>query len=197
MSINNDYLDWTRHLVRGISGAGSPATSFTVTAAGPVADVSAFNGSVARIPMTSGRGGRIFFLGQGAANDTYNYRLLGCDRPIEGQSGFLTHVGSGVTTLGTGTGLNFPRGELLADDLIADTLTWVEANSGTSPKGVGDLIGGATPAYGLGQITAYSPADNTPAMLIIPHFPFHELWVDFDMDTGDPSAGNILFIRTN
>lgn len=194
MSKNDDQLDWARTLTRGIAGAGSTSTAFAL-AAGAVANARALVTSVAIYPMGSGRGGRLLFSMRGADGVTCACRLWGVDRPQAGPGGFLTYIGHVALVAGTALGLDFADSSLFALDRFADTLTYTEGNASTStPLGVGDKIGGASAIYGLGQISAYSPADNTPAMLFIAHFPFQELWVEFDVGTA--TSGNAHLART-
>lgn len=190
---------WTRRLVRGIAGAGSGNTDFVISAGGIVADLDASTyDPIAKFPMRTARGGRLLILGTGKENDAINFRIWGVDRVFASRSGVLSFIGSGVATLGDINGFETDGDIILKDDLLADTIVWTIGTSSTSPKGVGDLIGDSTASlYSMGNIGAYSPTDDTPAMLLIPHFPFSELWVDFDMSTGDPAAGNALFIRNS
>lgn len=81
-------------------------------------------------------------------------------------------------TLGTGTGVS--GGVYTASELIADTLSVTLATTATTPKGIGESLENA---YALGDMTVYSPADNTPAKLIIPHVRGHGLIVEFNKDT--------------
>jgi len=81
-------------------------------------------------------------------------------------------------TFGSGTGVS--SGVYTATELIADTLSVTLATTATTPPGIGETLENA---YGLGDATVYSPANNTPAKLVIPHVRAHGLIVEFNKDT--------------
>lgn len=117
--------------------------------------------------MLGAQGFLAMFLGGGADNDTVNYRVYlvhktyGTDGQCTGSVREL--FGSGTATFGSGSTIG---GAAAAAGLrVADTLTWTRAAAADTPAGIGTVL---ETAYGSVGTAAYSPADNTAAMLVCP-----------------------------
>lgn len=115
------------------------------------------------------RGLEIVFFGSGANNDSFDYRLwqVKCGKnkkSPENTDHAIAYLGGGTATLSTKFGVS---GGVVSDsERIADTITWTRSTTSTSPRGPMEVI---ETAYGLSVLAAaYSPADDTPARLIIP-----------------------------
>jgi hypothetical protein len=117
------------------------------------------------------RGAMCMPVGEGAADDVVSYRLWLADamalragprNTISGRVS-LALLGTGTFTLSTMTGA---AGDPVTDLMrYADTLTYVPATSETTPKGAGSMILAALTET---EVQVYSPANNTPARLVIP-----------------------------
>lgn len=155
--------------------------------------------------MGDWRGVRLGLNGAGADGTTFDYRLWAAmvcfTRPVqEGHGG----VGSGVDEVelalwayGTATLsamlISASGGRVPANNRIADTVTMTVASDATASKGVGQpFIDG----YQLGQTVVYSPANDTPAFLVVPDFGsgVHGFILEFDM-TG-ATSGNATLEKT-
>jgi hypothetical protein len=147
------------------------------------------------------RGMRVVFFGEGADNDTFNYRVWAVFPRTASTAPLNTFTQSNVTSVatvcfGTGSGTLSTlvgEGDLVpADERYADTLTFVPTDGTTTPTGVGDVF---STAYNLGTPTAYSPANNSPAMLAIPDV--SNIWgLVFEFDVTGATSVNALIELT-
>lgn len=124
------------------------------------------------------RGVRLGFMGSGVDNNAFSYRIWTAAFATRLDAAFpvfptgdiagvqLRGFGFGVATLGSNAGAS-ATDAVLNTELYADTLTFTLCTSGTVPPGPASVI--AT-AYALGDPVVFSPADQTPAGLIIPDF---------------------------
>lgn len=114
--------------------------------------------------------------GAGANNDTANYRIwlvhatkgvLATANSKELPTGLLySYLGSGTATF-SATSTTMGGAASATATRIADGLTFTEADSTTTPKGIGDKIRGA---YLTGAVQVYNPADDTdPARIWVPY----------------------------
>lgn len=140
-----------------------------------------------------GQGVHVYFGGAGDDNDAYNYRiwLVRSTYAADGktQTGLeYEFFGSGTATMSTAAFIG--GGGALGTGRIADTLTFTLATDATTPKGPATVL---NTALGAASPAAYSPADNTPACLVIPHLGWPEgIIIEFDMTTGDPTGAFAL-----
>lgn len=172
--------------LRKLLDSHTTATDFTFTAGFK----STFAGSgFDYIPGGGGRGVVVYFVGTDANNETGSYELFAAS-PVDGQvpntganvtGGMAVKLGTGTFTLGSGTGI--ASGLISTSDFVADTVTWT----------VGAFDTAAIGAYGLGTITAFSPADNTPGCLMIPNVPACGLVLALNVETG--ASVNALYQR--
>lgn len=108
------------------------------------------------------RGLDLSFMGTGAENSGYSFRIWQVFTEVDANGqptkfGELVLFGSGVATLSATSG---PSGSVVcgAADVLADTITWAASAAGAKYEA----------AYGSTGSLAYSPADDTPAHLLIP-----------------------------
>jgi hypothetical protein len=133
--------------------------------------------------------------GTGNDNTTFAYRvwrvkfsdgatLGGSGRPV---AVHLDLLGSGVATL---SAASLATNDELATspERLADTLTWAIATSSTTPKGLGDTL---ETVHGV-DAAAYSPADDTPARLVIPDC-FDADGIVFETDLTGATGANALW----
>lgn len=142
----------------------------------------------------------VLFSGTAAAPDNkdFTYRLWFADRLYRDENatdpGFiLTFAGSGQATL---SNLLAPvTGGLALTGLerLADTLTWTISSGATTPKGPMAL---AETGFAEGTSQAWSPADDSPAKLILPTVARATgLYFEFDIDGGSsPVLGANAFV---
>ena len=145
------------------------------------------------IPMGIYRGARIGFGGVGADNATANYRIwlvrFAYARTAQFPNGDPTAVigceiefyiaDTSTITLSTYTGIAGDGDVYLDADRIADTITMTLATTATTPAGPATVI---ETACQLGTAGVYSPANNTPAKLILPHVcGAHGFIIELDM----------------
>lgn len=136
------------------------------------------------------RGAEIRFFAEAENNATFDYRVWGVKQGLSAPNVFAdyerNYLGGGSCTVGTATGI--AGGAILDTEKIVDTLTWTPSSSGTSPSGPMEQI---EATYG-GSIlaSAYSPADNTCAVLFLVDVGCHPLiLVEFDNTT--TNAANV------
>lgn len=162
------------------------ANSFGITAGFKTAGAGTGYGY---IPGGGGRGLIVGFFGTDTANQTGSFELfpaLTADgkEALENPDDLLTlKYGAGTFTLGTCTGGGAST-VITSSELVADTVTWTVGTFGTQCE----------TAYGLGAVTAFSPADNTPGCLIIPHVPACGLIVSLK-DDGSAASVNAFWAR--
>lgn len=130
---------------------------------------------------TRWRGLELIFFGSATQNLTADYKLWVWQSQdgsvIPGSYGLFIPFGSGTITLGNTAG-PAATGVITTSDLIADTLTWTLSTSSTTIRGLGDTI---ETAYSSGGATAYSPANDEVAVLIIPDLGGVDAWLlEFD-----------------
>ena len=106
----------------------------------------------------------------------------------------LTYWGAtGLVTCGNLTGVS-ASDLITTSSFIADTIaSWTLGTTATTPKGIGSEV---EPAYGLGLSTYFSPANDTPATLLIPNFGagYHAFLLEFDVGTA--TSANALYTLT-
>jgi len=146
------------------------------------------------VVVQNGQAAVITFYGIGADNDTFTCQIWGRsqigtkDNPGDDAAYWLQYVGLASLTLSTMTG-NAGSDTIGTGYRIVDTITWVPATTGTTPSGnFTDL------ATALGALTgtASSPANNTPATLILPLIgECSEIYFDFNMGTA--TSANAFF----
>ena len=165
----------------------SESTSFTLTSGGRIAR-SALTGALTPFPLDNEtQGAHVEFWGTGNDDTTYlaNLWLIDTSRkynPVSGQlepasDCNIEYFGQVEATLSTYVGLG--GGAMCGtSERAADTLTFTESASGTTPKGFNDLI---QDAYASPAVQVYSPANNTPGRIIIPRFGWPcSLVIEFD-----------------
>lgn len=177
---------------RGLS-ANSTQGSFTLTAgrkavswSGGQCTISDGTNTHSVILMDRFRGVTIGFGGVGSDNTTANYRVwlvrFGVARTASVPNPDLLAavdalvspyiVDTSTITLSTATGISGDGGVYLSSERIADTLTRTVGGIGTTIEAT----------YSLGTSDVHSPADNTPARLVIPHLGgAHGFIIEFDM----------------
>ena len=136
------------------------------------------------------RGMRVEFVGAGADDSTFNYRMWAVTPRLAATANMNAYtygeiVSLGLVNYGIGTGILSTQvgtgNPVAADNRYADTLTFTLADGTTTPTGVGDVYGSA---YNLGTPTVYSPTNNSGAVLAIPDL--SNLWgivIEFDLGT--------------
>lgn len=142
------------------------------------------------------RGVEIVFFGAGADNTTVNYRVWRLKRGYNPYSSvFRTQPGDEMYDLvctGTATlsAAQLTEDESVDDEddqaigrnyRIADTITVTLATTSTTPKGISASLG--TTGYGAPDPTAYSPANDTPAFLLIPDMGGGDLYLEIYVGT--------------
>jgi len=128
------------------------------------------------------RGGAFEFFGTGADDSTFNYRMwlvignfsTNCPQAFPDLSKLVDIellcfvADTSTVTLSTAVGATGAASPaILSTERIADTLTCTISTTATTPTGPATVM---QTAYALGDVTAYSPAGNTPARLIVPDF---------------------------
>lgn len=126
----------------------------------------------------------------GATGTIRVYRAMNNSSPDDttklGADWDLQLIGTLSYTIGTQVGLGGDTGGLESvvpsGYRIADTMTWADANTLSSPKGIAEYIaagfsGGVVPV-------AYSPADNTTALCLIPDVGNGDLYFDVNATNG-------------
>ena len=163
---------------------GSTQATFSLSAGHVTARPEDSNSSHVALNVANDRGVVIGFSGEGADNATFDYRIwsmVECQNPddIGKPTGYmLSYLGGGTATLGTATGSG-STGPVRSGERIADTVTFTVSSGSTTPKGPGQSM---IDSLGEGSPSAYSPADNTPAMLIMPSLGRARLLiVEFDL----------------
>ena len=73
-------------------------------------------------------------------------------------------------------------GDAATAGTYADTFAYTAATNATTPKGIGDLVDSVY-ANSISPV-AYSPANDTIAMLFLPDFANGDLFIDFDTAAG-------------
>lgn len=175
--------------MRRYLATSSTATAFTYTAGArltaPPANV---------IPMSRNLILNLIFMGAGADNSTFDYRVLGLMRctdatgAIDTVTYLLVNLGVGTCTLGAMVGSTGGTA-ILSTERLADGVTWTISSETSAPDGPMTDI---ETAYSEGTSQAYAPADDTFGMLILPACGrFEGIVVDFDL-TGATSA-NCLY----
>ena len=170
----------------------SENTAFAYTASGIYSG--AYLTGVSGVAVQNGQTAVITFYGKGADNDTFSCQIWSRSgigiKAAGGDDGayMLQYVGLATVTLSTITGIA-GSSVITTAYRIADTITWTPATTATTPSGnFTDLAG----ALGTLTGTASSPANNTPATLILPILgEGQELVFDFDL-TGTSTAANAL-----
>lgn len=169
------YADWS--VLAAVVGAqGGPASE----------------SALHRFDISGFLSARLRFIGTGADNSTYDYRLWAAHAALSGEI-FVDFLGSGTATLGTTLGSTHPDslvspGVLRGGERLADTLSFTAATDATTPKGP---FAAQQTGFGQGTAQAYSPADNTAAQLILPMVAQYAfLFIEFDL-TG-ASGANVL-----
>lgn len=104
----------------------------------------------------------------------------------------LRYLGLAAVTCGSITGSASasvgPPSAVSATEYIADTITWTPSSAATSPTGPGVI---SAAAKGLSSGSAYSPANNTPAVLYLTNLDGATSLV-FDFLVGTATAANAL-----
>ncbi len=136
----------------------------------------------------------VVFFGTTTADQTFSYRVWrlkhnqpgnGNTRPV---SGLLDLLYTGTATLGTAT-LVTADDLLSTGELLADGLTGVVASAATNPKGAGSIL---ETAHGVG-VQVFSPADNTPAKLVLPDcFDADEAVIEFNRGSSAASCNALV-----
>jgi len=108
-------------------------------------------------------------------------------------AGVRFKLGSFVATFGTTTAGGAVTGLLVSGERFADTLVWTAATAGGSPEGPGAVFGAA---FGLGDASVYSPADNSIAYLVYPHVPGWGVIFEPTATSGSVTYSNLLIARS-
>lgn len=154
------------------------------------------------------RGARIQFYSTGAdattlptENVTPNYRIwtfaaalpmsAGLPGPSMSGLGAGELSGFGAGTFTTSTAVGSASDIVSAYVRMADAITFTLATTATTPSGRATSY---ESAYGLGTTTVYSPANNTPAELIIPDFGDGIFGFVIEFDTVAGTTGNNAII---
>lgn len=147
------------------------------------------------------RGAEFKFFGTDANNETIAYRLW-VFRDVgrtKGGAYDLDLFGTGTATLSSGAAClgsepNVTETNLVkSGEMIADTLTFVRTTTATTPKGPADIIENT---YGMSfTAQAYSPANDTPSLLIVPDFGRVAGFI-LEFDLGTAALANALFRLT-
>lgn len=142
------------------------------------------------------RGVEITFFGVGAENATVTYRVWRVKYGFNPYTAYgikpsdidFDLICTGTATLGTcvltaDETVTEAEGYAVASEstLIADTITVTLATTSTSPKGISALLG--TTGYGAPDPSVYSPANNTPAKLLIPDMGGGDLYLEIYVGT--------------
>jgi len=158
------------------------------------------------IPLDSYRGIEFEPFGTGADNSTFNYRMWlvvghfasGTAQEFPKLSQLLDIellcfvADTSTVTLSAAFGVGAAGStdsQILTTERIGDGLTCTLATDATSPKGPATAFQNA---YTLGDVTAYSPADDTPSRLIVPDFGC-ALGVIPEMDLTGATGANWMF----
>jgi len=164
----------------GVSPNGTYQISASTVSAGT------FPTGVGVVAVSNATNAKILFAGTGADNSTYSVRLyakVGIEQSSENTdvAYTLALMGTADITLSTLTGPT--ASTLLAGIRIADTVVWTPA----------DPFSTIALANGADTGTAYSPANNTPAYLILPYLGgAFEVVTDYDMGT---ATGGITMLQ--
>lgn len=151
-----------------VQDTDSSAADFAYTSSG-IYSGTYYSGN-SSVVVQNGQAAVITFYGKGVDNDVFTCRIwsrasIGTKAAGGDDAAYmLQYVGLATVTLSSMTGLS-TSSVITASHLIADTITWVPATIGTTPSG--NFTDVAT-ALGTLTGTASSPANNTPATLILP-----------------------------
>lgn len=137
------------------------------------------------------RGVGIVFLGSGANNSTFDARIYvvhrgyGYAKTVASDFDIALY-GTATVTLGAMVGAGSP---VTTVQRLADTITYVQATSATTPQGVG---GSTVLAHGGVDPVVYSPGNDLCATLWIPELGnAHGIILDFDL-TGATGANALI-----
>ncbi len=127
------------------------------------------DGNLPLVDVAGALSAEIGFFGPGSDNGSFNFRLWAADWAVAGGGRERGHLelwlmGTGTATLSTLQGITGGQ-VVLATERIADTLTWTKSSESSTPKGP---MTKKETQYSEGTSDVYSPADNTPARLILP-----------------------------
>jgi len=191
MSLLSRSTGQRRHL-----SSNSTQTAFEITAGRRVSGVAGYTLTNGILTLTGGtfsafhqmiglqgyRGGAFEFFGTGADDSTFNYRMwlvignfsTNCPQAFPDLTKLVDIellcfvADTSTVTLSTAVGATGAASPaILSTERIADTLTCTISTTATTPTGPATVL---QTAYALGDVTAYSPAGNTPARLIVPDF---------------------------
>lgn len=166
--------------------AGVATTAFTITAGGLYKASSLPNGVA---PIGDGLVTILAFSGDrvaGANNRNFTARIWGVHRLYKtendlGDEYLLFYVGLVAATLGNIAPVTGGLA-LTGSERMADTLTFTAATDATTPKGPFTIFETGL-AEGVNE--TYSPADDTPAYLLLPSLGRATgIYIDFDNDAG-------------
>lgn len=196
-------FDFYRGIRRYPFGVDASGAAFTITGGGRKLN-STFTQQLAIFPTGEAQGVQVWFCGTGADNSTFDYRIWLLDGGVRDlptigstqgtsviQSDYQwSYWGGGSCTLSTAVGV--ASGLVTASERYADTITFTLSTTATTPSGPGTVL---ETAYASPGTAAYSPADNTPGMLVIPRLGWPSgIVIDFDM-TGATSAFALIAAR--
>ncbi len=143
-----------------------------------------------------GRGLSAFvrLFGSGADNGTFVarlflYRYNGAGLAVGGEVDVVPALDITAATLSTAVGLS-GSALLTNSERLCDTLTMVTLSGSTTPKGPMDAL---QTAFGEGTAQLYSPADNTPALIVLPHLGrSHGCLIEFGSLAANATGANAL-----
>lgn len=193
---------WHRYRAAAFAG---PRTFDAALDQGKVIDHATIAATHPLFPVARGLVAQLMFIGAGADGDEFDYRVWafkrlhnaldsgqsGGDRIDPVTQGILQFLGSGTATLGDEGGLANGRA-ILSTEQIADGLTFTPSTDMTTPTG--PLTDFQT-AFDEGAAGVFSPGDDTPAILALPHLiRASALIIDFAIgeEAGDADSANCL-----
>lgn len=89
----------------------------------------------------------------------------------------MEYLGKAAIVIGNTAGAGGTDAPVSSSELMADTITWTPSTTATTPKGPMSVL---ETAMNEGVSAAYSPANDTPAHLVIPSLGrFHGLIFEF------------------
>lgn len=145
--------------------------------------------------LAGAKSARITPFANAANNDTFDVHVWGAvtlKARVDTQGLFkdgdytIAYLGKMACTVGSKTGTAASGVAILSTEKVCDTITWTPSTTSTTPKGPQSAI---ETAFNEGAGTAYSPADNTEAFLILPSLGrFDGLVLEF----ANPSAATVV-----
>lgn len=168
-----------QRLLASHSGQGSFTLSADVVKA--LADTAA----IKRFPLNGALAANAIFFGTGDDNDAFDCRVYAEFPLVDSDESALFLLGTATCTLGANTGAS-GGSKIASTDRVVDTIVWTAASFATA----------AESAFSEGTSGAFSPADDTIAMLFLTSLGrASALIFEFDMTTGAPTGANVAVSR--